>query len=119
MKINDAWAFPVFRYTLAIVIFIQSVMTVVHAAHSPVEGHIGKILPWFAGVEAGAAVLLLIPKTIKIGGWILLVIFAVAVIVHGPIKGMPLFVYAAGVLLVMFHRPVASDSLNTSNDVDV
>jgi hypothetical protein len=61
------------------------------------------ILPWFAGLEALAAVLLIIPRTLKIGGWILLVIFAAAIIVHGPLHQMPLFAYGAGVIFVMVH----------------
>jgi hypothetical protein len=96
-------AFIVFHLTLAIVIFIESVMTVMHSLHSPVDSHLDIILPWFAGLEALAAVLLIIPWTLKIGGWILLVIFAVAIIVHGPLYQMPLFAYAAGVILIMVH----------------
>ena len=60
-------------------------------------------MPYFAGLEAIAAIMLLIPKTLKIGGAILLVIFAVALIIHGPVGQMSLFVYTAGVLLLIFN----------------
>ncbi|HTK27204.1 MAG TPA: hypothetical protein VL327_11645 [Pyrinomonadaceae bacterium] len=98
-----------FQFTLGIVVLIQSLLAVVHSLHEPLEGHVGKVLPWFAGLEAIAAVLLLIPQTIKIGGWILLAIFAIAIVVHGPVQGLPLIVYAAGVLLVMFCKQAAKE----------
>jgi hypothetical protein len=93
----------VFHLTLGIVIFIESVLAVFHSLHSQTESHLGSILPWFAGVEALAALMLLVPQTLKVGGGILLLIFVAALIVHGPADGMPLFVYAAGVAFVMVH----------------
>lgn len=102
--------YTIFHFTLGIVIFIQSLLTLFHSLHGPDESHLGKILPWFAGVEAFAAILLLIPQTLKIGAAILLAIFAVAIILHGPIQQISLFVYAAGVLLVMFQSGPSKDS---------
>jgi hypothetical protein len=116
MKSGNGWAFSVFHYTLAIVVFIESLITHFHSIHNPVEGRHGQILPWFALLEALAAVLFAIPKTVKMGGAILLVIFAVATVLHGPVQQMPLFVYAAGVLLVMFHRRTEQ---NIPNDLEV
>ena len=85
------------------VILIESALTVVHSMHSQTQSHLGTILPWFAGLEALAALMLLIPQTLKIGGCILLLIFLAALIIHGPAEQMPLFVYAAGVIFVMVH----------------
>jgi hypothetical protein len=96
-------AFVAFHLTLGIVIFVESVLAVVHSLHSQTESHLGSILPWFAGLEALAALMLLVPQTLRIGGGILLLIFVAAIIVHGPADGMPLFVYAAGVVFVMVH----------------
>src|SRR5690349_12700908 len=96
-------AFTLFRIVLALVVFVESVLTVIHSLHSETQSHLGTILPWFAGVEALAAVMLLIPQTVKIGGSLLLLIFAIAIIVHGPAGEMALFVYAAGVILLMAH----------------
>jgi hypothetical protein len=90
-----------FRITLAFIIAIESLLTVVHSLHSTTESHLGKVLPWFAGAEVIAALMLLIPQTVKIGGFVLLLIFLIALIIHGPAQQMPLFVYAAGVTLVM------------------
>ena len=90
-----------FRITLTAVIAIESLLTVFHSLRSTTESHLGTILPWFAGAEALAAVMLLFPQTVKIGGWVLILIFLVALIVHGPAKQMHLLVYAAGVVLIM------------------
>jgi hypothetical protein len=97
-------AFAAFRITLAVVIFIESLLAVVHSLHSTTESHLGRVLPWFAGAEAIAALMLLLPQTVQIGGGILLVIFLIALIVHGPAEQMPLFVYAAGVILLMVSK---------------
>lgn len=94
-------AFAAFRVTLAIIIFIESLMTVVHSLHSTTHSDLGNILPWFAGTEAVAALMLLFRPTVKVGGWALLAIFLIALIIHGPAEQMALFVYAAGIVLVM------------------
>jgi uncharacterized membrane protein YphA (DoxX/SURF4 family) len=94
--------YTIFKYTLVAVIFIASGLTVFHALHSETVSHLNTILPWFAGVEALAALLLLVPKVKKIAAIVLLVIFAIALVVHGPAEQLALFVYAAGVLLVGF-----------------
>lgn len=96
--------FTIFRVTLAAVIFIESALTVMHSLHSTTQSHLATVLPWFAGVEALSALLLAIPKTTRIAGSILLVIFAIALVVHGPADQMPLFVYAAGVILLMAQK---------------
>jgi hypothetical protein len=95
--------FVLFHLMLGTVIFVESVLTVVHSLHSQTQSHLASLLPWFAGLEALAAVMLLVPQTIKVGGSLLLLIFLAALIVHGPAEQMPLFVYAAGVIFVMVH----------------
>ena len=93
-----------FKYTLVAVIFIASMLTVYHALHSETVSHLNTIMPWFAGAEALAALLLLVPKARKIAAIVLLVIFALAIVVHGPAEQLALLVYAAGVLLVGFGK---------------
>jgi hypothetical protein len=88
--------FFLFHLILAAVIFIQSVHTVRHAFGEN-DIHLGI----FAAIEAIASVLFVIPKTIRIGAAMLLVIFAIAITIHGFGEGLPLLVYAAGVALVM------------------
>jgi hypothetical protein len=96
--------YSIFKYTLVAVIFIGSVLTALHAMRSETVSHLNTVLPWFAGVEAVAALLLLVPKIKKCAAIALLVIFAIALVVHGPAEQLALFVYAAGVLLVGFGR---------------
>lgn len=108
----------VFRITLVLVIFIESVMTVVHSMHSTTESHLGAVVPWFAGVEAIAAVGLLIPRTVTVSGGVLLVIFTLALIVHGPAGQMALFVYAAAVVLLMANGSASAGGVARSNTGD-
>ncbi|HEY2846385.1 MAG TPA: hypothetical protein VGI80_01125 [Pyrinomonadaceae bacterium] len=96
--------YNIFKYTLVAVIVFGSVMTALHAFHSETVSHLNTILPWFAGVEAVAALLLLVPKVKKIAAIMLLMIFVIALVVHGPLDELVLFVYAAGVLLVGFGK---------------
>lgn len=96
--------FSIFKYTLVAVVFVSSVTTAMHALHSETVSHLNTIMPWFAGVEALAALLLLVPKVKKVAAVVLLLIFALAIIVHGPAEQLALFVYAAAVLLVGFGK---------------
>jgi hypothetical protein len=96
--------YTIFKYTLVAVIFVSSVLTAMHAMRSETVSHLNTVLPWFAGAEALAALLLLVPKVKKCAAIALLVIFAMALIVHGPLDQLVLFVYAAGVLLVGFGK---------------
>jgi len=108
-----------FRITLVLVIVVESLLTVVHSLHSTTESHLGKVLPWFAGVEAIAAIMLLVPQTVKIGGFVLLLIFLIALVIHGPAQQMPLFVYAAGVVLVMSTARGKKDKSPGGDDNDL
>ena len=102
------WTFAVFHVTLGIVVFIASVTTLLHA----LGWHRGGVqlhrLALLAGIEALAALLFLVPPTLRVGGVLLLGTFALAITVH-LVSGefpAPLFVYAAGTALVMVHGPV-------------
>ena len=110
-------AFIAFHITLAVVVFIESIITVFHSLHSTTQSHLGTILPWFSGIEALSALLLLIPQTLKIGGGLLLAIFAVAIVTHGPAEQMPLFVYAAGIVFLMIHGSAYRDRSAVQNPV--
>ena len=116
---NSVWirrTFVTFHVTLAVVVFIESVLAVIHALHSTTQSHLGTILPYFAGLEAVAALMLLIPWTLRIGGGLLLAIFAAALVVHGPADQMALFVYAAGVIFLMVHGSAYSRPLARSDN---
>ena len=97
-------AFVGFYFTLAIVVLLQSVWTAVHALG--VGGEANYALLALATVEALAAILFMIPLTIRLGGLVLLLVFAVAFAVHalhGELE-LGLLVYAAGTLFVVIHR---------------
>jgi hypothetical protein len=96
-------SFVLFHVTLAIVIFIESVATIRQASSAHLGNPLGSHLSLFAGAETLAAILFLIPKTLHIGSWLLLIIFAVAIVLHGVQNELSLLVFAAGVLFVNIH----------------
>ncbi len=96
-------AFALFHAVLGLVILIQSIAAlrrglVLHTA-GPIHTHLAIL----AGAEALAAILFLIPKTLDFGAIALLIIFAVALLLHGIRGQLNLLVYAAGVYFVMMH----------------
>ncbi len=93
--------FVAFHITLGVVIFLQSIATVLQASSGHVAGAMRSHLTLLAIAEAIAAVLFVLPKTARAGGGVLLIVFAIALIVHGIRGELALLVYAAGVVLVM------------------
>jgi len=96
-------AFRIFHYTLALVVFVQSIQTVIHATRSEHLLLHNTLLASFAGLEAIAALLFLISRTMKAVGYLLIGIFLFAFIFH-VLHGEPnlaLLVYAAGVALIL------------------
>lgn len=74
----------VLQWTLGIVILIEAVMFVLPSAphqfaHMHVPGFVRMVLGWG---EIVGAVLLLIPKTVKTGAWLLFAVFVMAILVH-------------------------------------
>ena len=95
--------FVLFHCTLGTVVFIESVRTGLQAASRHPENPLGEHLVILAALEALAAILFLIPSTLKAGSWMLLAIFALAIVLHGPANELVLFVYAVGVIFVNVH----------------
>ena len=97
------------RWTLGIVVLLQSIRFVLSssAAHFlAAAGLPGWIRPALGGGEAVAAVLYLLPYTRSIGSYAMLVIFALAVVlhvVHGQFEVEWLVVYAMAVIVTMAH----------------
>jgi len=98
---------PILRWTLAVVVFVQSL----EFAFSASAGHffMKTGLPWWVRpalglAEAIAAILFVVPFTMVFGGYSLLVIFALAALVHvlhGQFEIGGLVVYAVAVLVCM------------------
>lgn len=98
-------AFIIFHLTLGIIVLIESVRTVMHSIGGEKVRHFDILLAVFASIEALAALLFLLPATMRLAGAALLLIFGAAIIFHG-LHGQflsTLFVYAAGVLFIMAH----------------
>ena len=104
-------SFALFHLTLAIVIFWQSVRTVAAGLSSSQHSLFGSHLVLVAGLEALGALLFLLPRTLRIGGILLLLVFAIAIFLHGIQHELTLIVYAAAVLFVMVHGNAFSRDL--------
>lgn len=98
-------SFVVFHLTLGAVIAIESLTTAVRASGAGSSNHLNLALACLAAAEAIAALLFIVPATLRVGALALLLIFAFALAFHG-LHGefqSTLLVYAAGVVLVMVH----------------
>ena len=104
-------SFVAFHITLGAVVFIESVRTTLVALQGHMQRPPDLHLAILAVIEAIAALLFLIPQTLKAGGIVLLLVFAFAVAVHGIQHELSLLVYAAGVLFVTIHGSAFSRDL--------
>jgi hypothetical protein len=103
-------AFYALWWTLGIVIFYLSATTArgaVGRGHDAADLHALII----GTVEAIAALLFLVPRTMVWGGVGLLATFAAAFLLHAHAHhfAAPLLIYAAAVVFVMVHGPVSTD----------
>ena len=102
---GQTWKFaiPVLRWTVGLVVLYQSGRFVL--SHGPIHGGLPLwIRPVLGGPEILAAVLFLVPPTRTVGGYLLLVIFALAIVIHvlhGDYDVSVLLLYAAAVLATM------------------
>ncbi len=110
--------FAAFHAALGLVILLQSVETAQCASGALGAQPLQNGLAVFVGAEALAAALFLVPATTRLGAVALIVIFAVALGLHG-LQGefqLTLLVYAAGVALVMVHGSVFGRLLQPSRN---
>lgn len=94
-------AFMLFHAVLGLGLLIMGHNTLFHALHEHGFGHLTLV----AALEFVGAILLLIPRTLKVGGLALLVVLVPGFIVHLT-RGeweLQLLIYAAGVWFVMVH----------------
>ena len=101
-------SFMVFWLTLGVVVLVASVQTLLGALSSAVHGPSHAHLALLAGMEAIAAALFLVPKTMCLGAIGLLATFAIAFIAHALAGEFAtiLLLYAAGTVFVLVHGPV-------------
>ena len=98
-------AFLALYVTLGIVVCVESVLTVVAALHGRFSPHDRPHALLLGNLEAGAAILFLIPRTMPAGAALLLPIFALAFVLHlaGGHPNYPLLIYAAAVVFIRVH----------------
>jgi hypothetical protein len=94
------------QWAVGIVVLIASVRTFFHSAHSlagaPSSHHLW-FLPLLSGIEIVAVILFLIPSTSRVGSYLLLVVFGVALLfhlLHGDWEVGTLVIYIAAVIAV-------------------
>lgn len=99
------YSFIALHLALGTVILLQSIISVFHARGLPTGPHQAIGLAVLASIEAVAAALFLFPRTLKVGGVTLLIVFIMALALHALRGEFPiaLIVYAAGVTFVMLH----------------
>jgi hypothetical protein len=98
-------SFIAFHLTLGAVVLVESLITVLRAHGAGGASHARLGVAVLAGAEAVAALLFILPATLRLGAVSLLAIFLFAVAFHG-LHGelqLTLLVYAAGVFFVMVH----------------
>ena len=105
-------AIATLRIVLGVVVLIQSV----HALfprdadlHSPL---LARVLPVLAGVEILGALLMLVPRTARVGAGVLIGVFAAAILLHGlhgdwNVGGLVVYAACAWVVLASAAVPQA------------
>ncbi len=90
-------ALVLLHLTLGVVVAIESAWALLHALED-LSDHLHYAAA--AGLQLAGALLFLVPRTVRVGGWILVVTFALGALVrawHFDFAG-PLLVYAAAAL---------------------
>jgi len=108
IKLANA-SIPLLRWTLGLVVVLESAEFIVSnsVAHFLAKAGLPSwVQPVLGGSEILAAVLFLLPFTAKVGSYLLLIIFALAAllhILHGQFQVGGLVVYPAAVLVCLAH----------------
>jgi hypothetical protein len=108
-------AFLALHWTLGVVVLLDSLLTTQAALQAP-NSHLALL----AGTESIAAVLFLMPATLRWGGGLLIATFALAFLAHaaqGDMHG-PLLVYAAATAFVMVHSSAGLRHARTDSRFD-
>jgi uncharacterized membrane protein YphA (DoxX/SURF4 family) len=98
------------RWTLGLVVLAEGARTfyfAVSAAHAVPMDHLHAFRVVISAAEIIAAVLFLIPAATSLGGWSLLVIFFLALVIHishGYFPDLEVLVYGVVVIAVMSAR---------------
>jgi uncharacterized membrane protein YphA (DoxX/SURF4 family) len=98
------------RIVFGTVVLVQSVQALLPRETSRHGELIARILPVLAGVEILGALLILVPRTARIGAWTLIPVFAVAALLHvlhgsWNVGGLVVYAACAGVVLASAGGP--------------
>ena len=98
-------SFIAFHLTLGAVVFLQSLTAVFQTRGAVGASHASLAVAALAGAEAVAAILFVVPATLRAGALSLLAILFFALAFHGLHGELQstLLVYAAGVFFVLVH----------------
>ena len=94
----------VLRIVLGVVVLIQSIQALLPSEMTRHGELLARLLPVLAGVEILGALLVLVPRTARVGAWILIPVFAVAALLHvlhgsWNVGGLVVYAACAGVVL--------------------
>ena len=73
------------QWAVGIVVLVASLRTFFHSAHRITEANSSPhawFLPLLAGIETVGAILFLVPRLSRVGSYLLLVVFGIAVLFH-------------------------------------
>jgi hypothetical protein len=102
------------RVVLGLVVVWQSLVTLLAGFHpGSWHAHLAAVVRGLAVVEIAAALLFLIPATVRVGGWLLLGVFVIAIalhLLHGEWGFGALLVYTTAVWVVLAERGDAPSS---------
>lgn len=121
---NKALSIRALQLVLGIVVLIESLIVTFSYKEVAAANHIGlpnQIIFLLAVFEVAGVVLFLFQRTLTIGSYLLLGVFAAAVIIHvlhGQYNIGGLFVYGAAVIVVLFHvKGVKNDGSGTDREI--
>jgi hypothetical protein len=103
-RISQSSTLIVLQWTVALVVILEAAIFALSGATYRQLVHMGLpawIAPSLGGAEILAGLIFLMPRTNRVGAYALLVVFALAVLIHfahGQFNVGPIFVYAAAVL---------------------
>jgi DoxX-like family len=114
------FAIPGLRWTVGVVVLLESIHFTLSSSAGRELAKAGLphwIRPALGGSEAIAALLFLVPAANLIGGYLLLIVFTIAVAIHfllGEFNVGAIFVYGMAVVVCTSHRNNAA--LESSHD---
>jgi len=104
-------AVTILQWVIGVIVFVESCVAfreaLIDLRAAEHLHHLQLMRLFISACEAVAAILFLIPGTLRVGSWALIVIFAWAILVHsfhGYMHELPLAIYGAGVYAVMTWR---------------